>query len=482
MKSLRSLVTAFAACLLLTDCAQNPVSGNPNFVTMSESQEVQVGRQEDVKVRQQYGVYDDKALQKYVNEIGQRLAQGSHRPGLQYHFTVVDSPEINAFALPGGYIYITRGIMSYLNSEAELAGVIGHEIGHVTARHSVQQMSAATAAGVGATLLEIFVPVLRNQAGDTAINMLGNVLLSGYGRDHELEADRLGAQYLVRAGYDPQAMIKVIGVLKNQELFDAELAKAEGREPRSYHGVFASHPDADTRLQQVIAEAGKPAPGATRVNQEEFLRMIDKLVFADSPAQGIIRNGNFYHTDFGLALTFPRDWKIRNQPTNVAAVNAANDAIIDLRGAGPAQGSPLDALRKALRGNLGPETTQLSINGLQAAVTTTSLQGKPTRVALVFLGKSAFLIGGQAKSAQIMQRVLPEINAAINSFRTISESERALARPLTLRIINAPKDARFADFAGKSPLGKNAQSQLRLINGLYPNGEPVAGQPLKVIE
>ena len=124
----------------------------------------------------------------------------------------------------------------------------------------------------------------------------------------------------------------------------------------------------------------------------------------------------------------------------------------------------------------------MSINGLQAAVTTTSLQGKPTRVALVFLGKSAFLIGGQAKSAQIMQRVLPEINAAINSFRTISESERALARPLTLRIINAPKDARFADFAGKSPLGKTAQSQLRLINGLYPNGEPVAGQPLKVIE
>ena len=145
MTSTRSLIAAAAACLLLTDCAQNPVSGNPNFVTMSESQEVQVGRQEDVKVRQQYGVYDDKALQKYVNEIGQRLAQGSHRPGLQYHFTVVDSPEINAFALPGGYIYITRGIMSFLNSEAELAGVIGHEIGHVTARHSVQQMSAATA-------------------------------------------------------------------------------------------------------------------------------------------------------------------------------------------------------------------------------------------------------------------------------------------------------------------------------------------------
>ncbi len=482
MKSKLLTIAAAAASLLLTDCAQNPVSGNPNFVTMSEPQEVQVGRQGDVKVRQQYGVYDDKALQKYVNDVGQRLAKESHRPGLQYTFTVVDSPEINAFALPGGYIYITRGIMSYLNSEAELAGVIGHEIGHVTARHSVQQMSAATAAGVGATLLEIFVPVLRNQAGDSAINLLGNALLSGYGREHELEADRLGAQYLARSGYDPQAMIKVVGVLKNQELFDAEVAKAEGREPRSYHGVFASHPDADTRLQQVVAEAGKPVPGATRVNQEEFLRMIDKLVFADSPAQGTIRNGNFYHVDFGMALTFPRDWKIRNQPANVAATNAANDAIIDLRGAGPAQGSPLDALRKVLRGNLGPETTQLSINGLQAAVTTTSLQGKPTRVALVFLGKSAFLIGGQAKTAQAMQRVLPEINAAINSFRTIGDAERALARPLTLRVINAAKDARFAELARNSPLGKNAVSHLRLINGMYPNGEPLAGQPLKVIE
>src|SRR5678816_4205956 len=245
MMTLRTsaLLAALPLTLLLANCAQNPVSGRANFVTMSESQEVQVGRQEDAKVREEYGVFDDTALQKYVNDVGQRLGKASHRPQLQYSYVVVDSPEINAFALPGGYIYITRGILAYLNSEAELAAVLGHETGHVTARHSVQQMSAATAAGVGATLLGIFVPVLRNQAGDTAINLLGNALLSGYGREHELEADRLGAEYLYRTGYDPQAMIKVIGVLKNQELFDAEMAKSEGRQPRSYHGVFASHPD-----------------------------------------------------------------------------------------------------------------------------------------------------------------------------------------------------------------------------------------------
>ena len=482
MKSILPTAAALATCLLLADCAINPVTGNPNFVTMTESQEVQVGRQEDVKVRQMYGVYDDKRLQQYVNEVGQRLARQSHRPGLEYHFTVVDSPEINAFALPGGYVYITRGILAYLNSEAELAGVLGHEIGHVTARHGVQQMGAATAAGVGATLLGVFVPQLRNQAGDTAINMLGNVLLSGYGREHELEADRLGAQYLAGTGYDPQAMIKVIGVLKNQEMFDAEVAQSEGREPRAYHGVFASHPDNDTRLQQVVGEAGRPAAGGTRVNQEEFLRAIDRMIYGDSPAQGILRNGNFYHEDFGLVLTFPRDWRVQNSPERVLARNKGDDAIVELRGAGPAQGSPLDALRKALRGNLGPETVQRTINGLQAAITTTSVQGMPTRVALVFLGKAAFLIGGQSKNAQAFKRALPEIETAINSFHAMSDAERKEAKPLVLRIINAPKDTPYSALGAKSPLGKNAVSLLRLLNGVYPRGEPVAGQPLKVIE
>jgi predicted Zn-dependent protease len=205
-------------------------------------------------------------------------------------------------------------------------------------------------------------------------------------------------------------------------------------------------------------------------------------VFADSPAQGVIRNGNFYHVDFGMALTFPRDWRIQNRPDKVVASNRSNDAIIDLRGAGPAQGSALDVLRRVLRGNLGNDTEQFSINGLPAAITTTSMQGLPTRVAVVFLGKSAFLIGGQAKNPQAMQRALTEINTAINSFRSISDGERRLARPLTLRVINAPQDTRFADLARTSPLPRNALSHLRLINGLYPDGEPKPGQPLKVIE
>lgn len=471
--------TALPLALALTNCAQNPVSGRANFVTMSETQEVQTGRQEDVKVRQEYGVYDNKALQQYVNEVGQRLGKASHRPQLQYTYVVVDSPEINAFALPGGYIYVTRGILAYLNSEAELAAVLGHETGHVTARHGVQQMSASTAAGVGATLVGIFVPALRNQAGDTAIGLLGNVLLSGYGREHELEADKLGAEYLYRTGYDPQAMIKVIGVLKNQELFDAEVAKAEGRQPRSYHGVFASHPDADQRLQEVVGEAGKLA-GSGRVNQEEFLRMIDKVPFGYSESQGFVRNFTFYHRELGLVLKFPDTWRISNKPDRVSASNRGDDVMIEMRLAGRAQGAPADILRKQI-GN-AREITSTTINGLPAAIATTSIRGLPTRAAVVFLGKSAYLIGGQAKTEGAMQQALAAINATITSFHAMSETERNSERPLTLRVISAPPGATFAELARSSPLGKNAVSYLRLLNGLYPQGEPAAGQALKIVE
>src|SRR4051794_27901071 len=232
-----------ALLLLISGCAVNPVTRQQNFTLMTEAAEIRRGQEAAAEVSKVYATYSDlPSLQSYVREVGQKLAKNSHRPQLDYHFTVVDSPEVNAFALPGGYVYITRGILAYLNSEAELAAVLAHEIGHVTARHSVRQYSAATAANVAATLgglaVGMFVPQLGGtlaQAIQSVLGLTGSVLLSGYGRSHELEADRLGAQYLARSGYDPQAMIKVIGVLKNQELFDIEAAKQEGREPRRYH-------------------------------------------------------------------------------------------------------------------------------------------------------------------------------------------------------------------------------------------------------
>lgn len=468
--------------LALTHCATNPVSGNPNFVTMSEAQEISTGRSEDKKVREQYGTYDDPALQRYVNDIGQRLAKASHRAGLQYQFLVVDSPEVNAFALPGGYVYITRGILAYLNSEAELAAVLGHEIGHVTARHSVQQLSAATAANVGASVLQIFVPQIRNSAGDALINTLGGALLSGYGREHELEADRLGAEYLARTGYDPQAMIRVVGVLKNQELFDAEVAKAEGRQARAYHGLFASHPDNDTRLQEVVREAAKFKSAENRINREEFLRNMERMVFADSPAQGIVRNNTFYHPDLGLTLSFPTGWRIQNNAQNVTAASPEQNALIDLRSAGRAEGAPADVLRKLLKLGSGSSVTPQTLGSLQAASTEAVLSGKPTRVTVAFLGNSAYAIGLQARDSAAYSRHKAAMDAAMNSFHAMTAAERALAKPLRLRVITAAAGQTFAALARTSPLGRFAENHLRVINGLYPSGEPVAGQSLKIVE
>jgi predicted Zn-dependent protease len=479
------LLIRFSTLLLaaaLANCAQNPVTGNPNLVLISESQEIAIGKREDGNVRKQYSGYDDDQLQHYVNEIGQRLAKVSHRPGLDYRFLVVDSPEVNAFALPGGYIYITRGIMAYLNSEAELAGVLGHEIGHVTARHSVQQLSAHTAANVGVSILQIFVPGAGGALGSNVINVLGSALLSGYGREHELEADRLGAEYLARTGYDPQAMVKVVGVLKNQELFDAEVAKAEGRQPRAYHGLFASHPDNDTRLQQVVGEAARFKQPTTRIGQEEFLRRSDHMIYADSPKQGVLRNHHFYHAELGLAVSFPAGWQARNRPQNVVATSPQGEAIIDVRAGGPAKGTPAEVLRRALKLSSDEEVTPAKVSGMPAAIANTTVGGRPTRAACVFHGKGAFLIAGQARSAEGFKQHENDIQATIMSFREMTDEDRALARPLKLRVITAAPKATFAALARRSPLGRFAEGHLRVINGQYPTGEPAAGQPLKIVE
>ena len=479
------LAAALGVVLLLANCAANPVTGQQNFTLMSEAEEIRTGRQADAEVKKQYGVYEAPELQRYVNEVGQRVARTSHRPQLAYHFTVVDSQEINAFALPGGYIYITRGLLSYLNSEAELAAVLGHEIGHVTARHSVQQYSAATAANVGVAILGVFVPELGGQAGQTVVGLLGNSLLSGYSRDHELEADRLGAEYLARGGYNPQAMIQVIGVLKNQELFDAEIAKQEGREPRRYHGVFATHPDNDTRLQQVVGEAGRFAAPNADERRPAFLHQIEGMVYGDSPAQGIIRDNTFQHGDLGFALSFPRQWRIRNQPDNIVATSPPGDAVIEMRLIEKPHGSPVDFSRQYFRLGFSSEILSTTINGLPAAIVTSTQGDKPFRAGVIYHNNRAFVLVGSGASPAAFNRYQAEITAAITSFHALNETERKAIKPLlvkTLLVKKSVPSVHYAELAQKSPLGKNAEGYLRLLNGQYPGGEPVPGQTLKIVE
>lgn len=235
-----------------------------------------MGAQSHKSILKQKKRYNNPALQAYVNNIGQALAKKSHRNNIRFTFTILDDPSVNAFALPGGYVYITTGIMAYLNSEGELAGVLGHEIGHVTARHGVKQQSAGMASA-------ILVDLIAKKAGSgtgKSLNQLGTALLRGYGRDHELQADKLGAEYLARVGYAPENMIDVVSVLKAQEEFDKYQAKKEGRQPRAYHGVFATHPKNDVRLQQVIKAAKRFKTAGTRpANHDGYLKRINGLKY-----------------------------------------------------------------------------------------------------------------------------------------------------------------------------------------------------------
>ena len=236
--------------LIISGCSVNPVTGKQDFVVISENQEIAMGKRYHSQVLQQTPPYEDLELQTYVQRIGDSLSANSHRPNLFYRFTVLDSQDINAFALPGGYIYINRGLMAYLSSEEELAAVLGHEIGHVTARHSVKQYSQSQILGILSTAIEIN----QGRSAGNLANLASGALLSGYGREMELEADDLGAQYIFQEGYSPQGMYDVLSVLKDQEIYSKALAKKRGQEPRSYHGVFASHPSNDKRLQEVLEE------------------------------------------------------------------------------------------------------------------------------------------------------------------------------------------------------------------------------------
>jgi predicted Zn-dependent protease len=469
-------------------CATNPASGGKDFVLMSEVQEVELGRQNDPQIRKQYGVYPDPQLQAYVDQVGKKLAAQSHRPGLSYHFTVLDSDEVNAFALPGGYVYITRGILAYLNSEAELAAVLGHEIGHVTARHGVRQYTAATAANIGANIVSVFVPELGSVGGQQLLNVLGGALLSGYGRDHELEADRLGAEYIARIGYDPDAMIGVVGVLKNQEEFEKKRASAEGRKPRIYHGVFASHPSADQRLQQVVAEAHKHKSATTsRLARADYLRHLDGVVYGDNETQGIRRGRNFYHRDLNFALSFPEGWHIENRPDSILAASPDNQALLQVKSE-PAQGAATPREFMQTRLQLPGAVRQGAIEGARQPAYTavvpmnTPFGRRDARASVVFQRDSAFIFLGTARTDDRFRAADSDFLATARSLHPLTAEEQHLARSLRLQVREARPGDSFAGLAKTSALGKDAEAVLRLVNDRFPAGEPRPGEKIKIIE
>jgi predicted Zn-dependent protease len=473
-----------------TGCAMNPVSGTPDLVLMSEPSEVNIGSTNDAKIREKYSVHNKPELQAYVDRIGQKLAAQSHRPTLKYHFTVLDSPEVNAFALPGGYVYITRGILAYLNSEAELAAVLGHEIGHVTARHGVRQHSAATATGLVGAIIGVATGVRVSQ---DLFNVLGNAMLSGYGRDHELEADRLGAEYIARAGYDPQAMIRVIGVLKNQEEFEKKRAEAENRQPRIYHGVFASHPSSDRRLQEAVGQADKHKTLAEpKLARNEFLKMIEKLPFGEPKrTDSLLRDNHYYHKAISATLRFPEDWHVAASDYRITASSPDFQSVLQV---------DIEDLVK----DMSPEVflkTRMGVSSLERGgplsgmkhptysgiVPTSPVWGdRKTRVSVVYLNDKRFLFSGATNTPERFTAADTVFSNTALSLHALSPQEKSMVERAMegprVRIVTARPNDTFAELAKRSPLKDNGELILRLINDKFPDGEPQVSELIKIIE
>ena len=470
----------FALILLFVGCATNPVTGRQDFVTMSESQEIKLGNRYHDEIIKQFPLYNNPKLQAYINDIGKRLVANSHRSHLDFNFYLVDSPQVNACALPGGHIYITRGIMAYMQDEAQLAGVIGHEIGHVTARHGVRQSAQSQLTGLLTAAVAIGT---GSQQVAQLSSTLSGALVSGYGRKHELESDRLGAEYLAKSGYDSRKMVEVVGILKDQELASRERALAEGKQPRSYHGLFATHPRNDTRLKQVVSEADKyQTPQKNITNSDKFMHLMNDVAYGQSEAQGIIRQNKFYHKGLDLHIEFPEGWIIQNENDRLVAQNpSTKHAIIMQSNTLKKRVSAENFLQQSFKSFRSGQTVRTNEDQAYAgrAIMGEGANSQEVVVGTVYRGERAYVMVGLGNASSLPGNQLLD---ALSSVRRLQASDQKFAKGNKLRTIRAKQGQTFAQLAQKSPsLGKYAEQELRLLNGMFPTGEPRAGQLIKVV-
>ena len=458
------------AIAAFTACATNPATGQRELSLVSESQEIQMGQEGAQAAAQQIGVYADSALQRYVAALGQNIATHSERPGLPWSFTVADDPVVNAFALPGGPIFITRGILGYMNSEAQLVSVLGHEIGHVTARHSVRQISRQQLLSIGLIGAMVVRPELA-QFGDLASQGLGLLFLK-YGRDDETQADDLGFRYMTSGGYDPREMAEMFRILERT-------SEGSERTPE----WLSTHPDPGNRVQKTldrIAAAG-PTAGGTKVNREVFLRHIDGIVYGEDPRNGFFQQQTFLHPALRFRFDFPAGWRTLNQASQVVGVSAQQDAQITLTTAGNT--APQQALSQFLgqQGIQAGQTSTSAINGLPSAVGQFAAQTEQGVIA----GYVAFLqLDGATyrilaiTPQQGMSRYDAPFRQVIGSFARLTDARALAAKPSRIRIVQIPRAMTLGQFNQQYP-STIPLDQLALINGVETGATLESGRLVK---
>lgn len=459
------------ATSLLAACATNPVTGRREISLVSESQEIQMGQEAAQQVEASLGLVNDAQLQAYVRRVGLELARHSERPNLPWRFGVIDDPVPNAFALPGGPVYITRGLMNLMSSEAELASVLGHEIGHITARHSAQAITRSQLGQIGLIAAVLVRPELA-QFGDLLSGGM-QLLFLKYGRDAERQADELGFRYALNENYDVSEMDDVFIALQR-------IGEAEGRS--GLPSWASTHPDPGERAQTVNQRvAALPAPTSPRiVNATEYLNRIEGLVYGDNPRQGFFRNGEFLHPDLRFRLSMPNGWRTQNMPQAVVAVSPEQDAVVQLQFA---QGSPTTAARQffSQQGIEAGQASNASINGLPAY--TSYFQANTQQGAVAGLvtfvqhNNNTYQILSYTPAQQLRAYDNLFLQVA-RSFATLTDASALNVRPNVIDVVQIPSAMTLTQFNQRYP-SVVPIAELAIINQVEANATIPAGTRVK---
>ncbi len=473
---------AVACALSLLGCAVNPVTGQRELVLVSAEQEAELGRKTAAQFREQLGLVEEPRMLGYVEALGDRLARHSPRQDVRYRFQIADMGVPNAFALPGGYVYVSRGALILANSEAELAGVIGHEIAHVAARHSVQQQTRSVGVGLLTLLGVVAAAAAGGEQAAQTVGQLGQVagagLIATYGRDQERQADEVGQRLAANAGYDPAGIAGFLEALGREA---KRASNGRSRQP----SFLDSHPTTDERVANTLARA-RTLPVADQppltASREAFLRRFEGILVGEDPAGGVFRDTRFLHPVFGFAIDFPRGWQTQNGRSAVLAADPASGWALRLDG-GPV-GDPADAARDFANQSRiqlqGGE--RLRIGGLEAyrAQARVAAQGGDVALHLTWIGhrKATFRFTGVAPLADA-GAAFRRFDDATGSFRPLTDREFESITERRLRVVAA---RRGESLAGLSRRTGNVWSVLEtaIANGVPESASLASGQPIKI--
>jgi predicted Zn-dependent protease len=461
-------------------CAVNPVSGRPELTLVSEEQEIKLGAQEAEKIEQQMGLVPDEEFTRYLNTLGRRLADESPRPKLDYRFHLVDMAEPNAFALPGGHIYVSRGILALANSEDELAGVVGHEIGHVAARHSVQTISKrgpfAVIFGVASGLAGLVSPLAGNIIGGVG-ELTQSVIFSPYSRSQENEADRVGQDMAARAGWEPWGLTRLLTSLDREVRLHEE-----GKRNPSF---FDTHPPTPNRIEDTAAHAKELVKASRKpisMSPEAFVRRLAGLVVGPRAANGVLKESSFQHPDLNFFVEFPKGWKIQNSPQKIVAVADDGEAAVVFgavaEGTDPFEGARL-LEKNSGQTNIVSKTSRAKVGEYPAAHTQLHLDGKAMLdVTWIAYGGLIYQVGGLSASRRfnVMQPVFSKV---ANSFRPLSASERGAITETRIRLAAARQGETIESLVQRTGSAWSKE-ECAVSNGVALTDRLREGQVLKV--